>query len=61
MPTYSSTVGMVPLLAVMEEVQSLHVPLLDHSLEGVGEDEAPGVAVPPLMEQLVLLACFYSL
>jgi hypothetical protein len=58
-PTYSSAVGMVPLLDVMEGVQRLQVPLLDHSLEEA--DGVPLNAVPPLMEQTVLLACLYSL
>jgi hypothetical protein len=61
MPTYSSDVGMVPLLAVMVGVQTLHVPLLDHSLAAEEAYGAPLVAVPPLMEQMVLLACLYSL
>jgi hypothetical protein len=52
---------MVPLLAVMEEVQNLHVPSPDHSLEGVEAYGAPRIAVLPIMQQMVLLACFYSL
>jgi len=60
MPTYSPAVGMVPLLAVLEGVQSPPVPLPVHSLE----EEMHGdllAGCPPPMEQMALLAWFYSL
>lgn len=57
----SCAVGMMQLLAVMEGVQGLLAPLLDHNLE---EEEADGVPLddlPPLLEQMLLSACLYSL
>jgi hypothetical protein len=54
-------VGLVPLLVVMEGVRRLHVPLLDHSLEEEEADRVPLDDFPPLTEQMVVLACLYSL